>query len=406
MKILHVMYSSLPDVTGSSIRSDGLLVGQSSCGLEPHVVTSPFQRPYGSGKTEELINGIKYYRTYNGKENQQISESHKPIFLRIKKLAQIVYFSYKVVKLQNALKADVVHSHSTFFCAFAGYLTAKLSKIPFVYEVRSLWEERISKKSFVNRVGIKVIKFLELHFIKSADAVVVINKSLADYIVSKGVDPQRVNVFPNCVSNELISANSKETWSGMGREKLRLAYVGNISDIEGLDLLIESFAKVFNGNEERLEKLKIYGDGSYRKSLESSYDSFKNIIEFMGGFERKDIFSIYQGLDCIVIPRRRSLLTMIVTPLKPLEAMAFKKLVVVSDVQGLVEVIGENSQALKFRSDDPDDLVKVLENILRMESNDIIAIIKNEFEYIESKRSWATMANGYKKMYRKLVESI
>ena len=185
MKILHVMYTSLPDVTGSSIRSDGLLVGQSLSGLELHVITSPFQRPHKFGNKQEQLNGVEYYRTYNGKEDEQISESQKSIFIRIKKLFQIFYFAYKVLKLQVGLKVDVIHCHSTFFCAFAGYVAAKFSKIPFVYEVRSLWEERIPRSSIMNRLSIKVIKLLELYFIKRADAVAVINQSLADYLVSK-----------------------------------------------------------------------------------------------------------------------------------------------------------------------------------------------------------------------------
>ena len=52
----------------------------------------------------------------------------------------------------------------------------------------------------------------------------------------------------------------------MGRDKLRFAYVGNISDIEGLELLIESFAIVYNGNEDRLDKLK-FMEMDHRKKV-------------------------------------------------------------------------------------------------------------------------------------------
>ena len=71
----------------------------------------------------------------------------------------------------------------------------------------------------------------------------------------------------------------------------------------------------------------------------------------------------------------------------------------------MLEVIGNNSQAFKFRADDADDLVRVLKNILKMRRSDAKALVENEYKYVASERSWTAMAYNYKQMYRLLVES-
>ena len=60
MKVLHVLYQSLPNISGSSIRSRDIINNQLKIGVEPIVITSPFQKPFEEGKVEEINNGVKY----------------------------------------------------------------------------------------------------------------------------------------------------------------------------------------------------------------------------------------------------------------------------------------------------------------------------------------------------------
>ena len=65
MKVLHILYQSLPNISGSSIRSRDVLNNQIKIGLEPIVITSPFQNSKRDGDSVEKIDGVKYYRTFS-----------------------------------------------------------------------------------------------------------------------------------------------------------------------------------------------------------------------------------------------------------------------------------------------------------------------------------------------------
>ena len=84
MKVLHILYQSLPNISGSSIRSRDILKNQLKIGVKPIVITSPFQNPKTNGKSFEEIDGIKYYRTFSN-NNELVNENKTPLFLQIKK---------------------------------------------------------------------------------------------------------------------------------------------------------------------------------------------------------------------------------------------------------------------------------------------------------------------------------
>ena len=55
MKVLHILYQSLPNISGSSVRSRDILNNQLKIGIKPIVITSPFQNPKTNGKSFEEI---------------------------------------------------------------------------------------------------------------------------------------------------------------------------------------------------------------------------------------------------------------------------------------------------------------------------------------------------------------
>jgi len=98
MKVLHVLYQSLPNTAGSSIRSRDIINTQLKIGLEPIVITSPFQDPFHYGDNKEKIDGVVYYRTFSNK-NEMVSEKRSNIFIQIIKFFRLIGFSYQVYKV-------------------------------------------------------------------------------------------------------------------------------------------------------------------------------------------------------------------------------------------------------------------------------------------------------------------
>ena len=77
--------------------------------------------------------------------------------------------------------------------------------------------------------------------------------------------------------------------------------------------------------------------------------------------------------------------------------MAYKKLVLASDVGGMKELIKDGKTGILFKSESPTRLEKALKEILVR--NDLNEIIDNSYEYIHKQRNWYHNAKLYKKLY-------
>ena len=177
MKVLHILYQSLPNISGSSIRSRDILKNQLKIGLKPIVITSPFQNPEINGKTSEEIDGVKYYRTFSN-NNELVNENKSSFFLQIKKFFRVISFSVEVYSIAKKEKVDVIYVHAVFFCAIAGKISSVFLNKPLVYEVRSLWEERFKKNNIFNYLIFSLVTFFETLSMFFADHLIAINHNL------------------------------------------------------------------------------------------------------------------------------------------------------------------------------------------------------------------------------------
>ena len=388
MKVLHILYQSLPNISGSSIRSRDILNNQLKIGVKPIVVTSPFQNPKTNGKSFEEIDGIKYYRTFSN-NNELVKESESSFFIQIKKFFRIISFSFKVYNIAKKEKIDVIHAHAMFFCAIAGKITSIILNKPLIYEVRSLWEERFKRTSFLNYLIFSFLTFLETFCMFLADHIIAINQNLKIELQSRLILKKRkITVVKNAVDLDRIITSKKI------RNELVFGYIGTLSPIEGLDLLIEAFDNLNLPN-----KLLIFGDGIELESLKKLSSSNNNII-FQGKISNSEIFNAYDQIDVVVNPRKSSYLANSVTPLKTIEAMAYKKIVIASDVAGMKELIKDDKTGILFKSDDLSELEKAILKVL--ERDDLNYITDNAYNYINKKRNWHNNAKLYKKLYSDL----
>ena len=389
MKVLHILYQSLPNISGSSIRSRDILKNQLKIGLKPIVISSPFQNPKRQGVSVEEIEGIKYYRTFSN-SNELVNENQSSFFIQIKKFFRIISFTIKVYRIAKKEQVDVIHAHAMFFCVIAGKITSISLNKPLLYEVRSLWEERYKKKNIFNYLIFSFVTFLETCCMFFADHIVAINQNLKIELQKRLLlNNRKITVVENAVDLERVVD------SGINRNKLVFGYVGTISPIEGLDLLIKAFNSVGISN-----KLLIFGTGIELENLKNLSIENCNII-FKGQVSNSEIFKAYNQIDIIVNPRKSSYLTNSVTPLKTLEAMAHKKIVLASDVGGMKELIKDGENGILFKSGSIESLEKVLCEII--ERDDLKEIKENAYKYIINDRNWLENAKLYNGIYSDLI---
>ena len=393
MKILHILYQSIPNSSGSSIRSRDLINSQIKLGLTPIIITSPFQPPINANSKIEEIDGVMYYRTYGNSKDLNISEKQSSFLIQLKKMLLLFQFIINVYRIAKIEKVDVIHAHAMFFCAFVAKFTSLKLNIPFVYEVRSLWEERYKNSLFFNKIIFSLVTFLETISMRFSDSLVVINDNLRNTLSERFLlQKKKMFVVKNAVNISRVKQIK------IDRNSLVFGYVGTISPIEGLDLLINAFNNLYSKSFSN--KLIIYGDGI-------AYSNLKNLsknnplIQFKGKFNQSQIAEVYSTIDVVINPRINNYLTNSVTPLKPLEAMAYKKLVLASDVGGMKELIKHNKTGYIFKSDSIKSIEKIVCDVVN--ANNHNHIIEAAYEDIIENRNWDKNATIYLDIYNQVI---
>ncbi len=405
IKVLHIFYNSYPNISGASTRNRDIVESQiSTRELLPIAITAPFQKPLS--RRVERINGVTHIRTTSLKGNLGISENKSSLFIKARKVLSLLCFLWKTISIARKVKPDIIHSHSIFFCGLTGFFTARILRLPCLYEVRSLWEERgyAKNRSMIGRLQYKLILFLENFSIKSSDLLVVINKNLKHEILSRSIiDKKKVHVVNNAVNLDKIHKGiPQNAFLSKGFENLTFGYIGTVAPIEGLLYLLQAFKELsYNGI---TNELLIYGNGKETSKLEQFLDnnSLPN-VKLMGAIAPNNIWQAYEKIDVIINPRVSEKITNQVTPLKTLEAMAYRKLVLVSNVGGLLELVEHMKTGIVFKSDSVSSIVQAIKEIKKLDNKVLQQIITTARLYIQEKRSWNRNAETYLELYKSLV---
>src|SRR5690606_29821703 len=125
-------------------------------------------------------------------------------------------------------------------------------------------------------------------------------------------------------------------------------------------------------------------------------------VRFTGRVPHDEVDRYYDLIDVLVYPRLSMRLTELVTPLKPLEAMAQGRLVLGSDVGGHREMMDDGRTAVLFRAGDVGDLVAKILELLHARSRwpQLRAAARS---YVEQARTWKHCVAPYESVYGRLV---
>jgi glycogen synthase len=333
--VLHVLDHSLPIHSGYSYRSWSIVQFQRQLGLRPVVLTSPKQE--GRAVGVETIEGVPHYRTRGWRAVPFVRE-----------LAQMAKVAARIVSVARSERASVLHAHSPSLNGFPALLAARRCGVPVVYEARGFWEDAAVDHGSFKETSLRyrLSRALETVLFKLVDHVVVICEGMRRDIATRGVDPTGVTVIPNGVDTDWFQPLTRPSELSESHAPLTIGYVGSFYRYEGLRFLLESLP----GIQQRIPgvRLLLVGGGEEERELRSIAAACNGDVTFAGWVPHGEIRRCYALIDVFVCPRRRMRLTELVTPLKPLEAMAMGKPVVASDVGGLKELIRHGLTGLLF----------------------------------------------------------
>lgn len=392
MRILHLLYQSYPNISGSSTRSRSIINSQKELGLFPIVLTSPFQAGLKLDNGIETIDSVTYYRCFNGNKNNYIGEK-KSFLSRIVKLFSIVRYFFIILKVARHEKVNVIHSHAMFYNAIPGILVSRIIGVPHVYEIRSDWSQNSNFSA--NKLTKTLLGLIEKIAIKMSNSVVVISEGL--YAKYSKLNNQTY-IIGNAVDNKLIIQN-RDKESSFFSKPIRVGYIGSIIPLEGLEYVLEAL-KFFDKSQ---IKFSLVGAGSSLQDLKNmakNFDFDDDFVDFKGKVKPEDIADIYNQLDIIINYRRDEPVAHSVTPLKPLEAMAYKKLILVSSVGGMTELVTNMENGIVVENNNPEALAKTLANILES-PGEYQYLREAGYNFVKNNKVWQENAKKYASIYQK-----
>jgi PEP-CTERM/exosortase A-associated glycosyltransferase len=395
MRILHVLDHSIPLHSGYTFRTLSILREQRALGWETFHLTSSKQK--NCHQLEEDIDGWHFYRTPEATG----FVSGLPI---VNQLAVMNGLTRRLSEVAKAIKPDILHAHSPVLNAIPALRVGRMLSIPVVYEIRAFWEDAAVDHGTSREGGLRyrLTRGLETYALGHVDAVTTICEGLRGDILARGIAPEKITVIPNAVNIENFSVGNPGDpllAQSLGLEgKLLLGFIGSFYAYEGLSLLLRALPEMLSRNPD--VRVLLVGGGPEESELKnlSVQLGVEDKVVFVGRVPHEQVQRYYNLIDVLVYPRLRMRLTDLVTPLKPLEAMAQGRLVVASDVGGHQELIQDNKTGVLFRADDAGALAsKVLGLLAQPERWPVLRHAARSF--VETQRNWPGSVARYRSVY-------
>lgn len=400
MKILHILDHSLPLHSGYTFRSQNIFKAQRARGWKVAVVTSPKHEAdwQGEGTAEEAIEGVRYYRC--GKVGKFALPGST-------ELALMRRLQSRICEVVDRERPDIIHAHSPVLNVFPALKVGRKLGIPVVYEIRAFWEDAAVDHGTCSEGSprYRLTKALETRACRQADHVFILCNGLKNDLIRRGIPAEKLTpVFNGVNSDDFKPCPSDEefrtTWGLAGKRVL--GFIGSFYRYEGLDLLIRAFATIHKANPDTV--LLLVGGGEMEAELKKLACSLgiEDAVVMPGRIPHNRVPGVYSLVDILVYPRYSMRLTELVTPLKPLEAMAMGKVLVASDVGGHKELIEDGKTGVLFKAGDKGALEDALLAVLRDE--DVRVRIQHDAQkWVNKKHSWERTTEIYESIYALVV---
>lgn len=399
-RVLHVLDHSLPLHSGYTFRTRAILKAQEALGLEVRGITGQrhnLEAP--DGPSPEEADGLTFHRTPG-------TPSGPPPF---RELAEISALDAAIHALAQDWRPDIIHAHSPALCGAAAQRAARALGVPFVYEIRAFWEDAAVGNLTGTQGSLKyrLTRALETRVVRAADAVFTICHGLRDDLIARGIAADRIAIMPNGVDLALFGEpvardTALAAQIGLAPDVPVIGYIGSFYDYEGVDDLISSMPILRCAHPQA--RLLLVGAGPMDAAWRAAAAALPepDAVIFTGRVPHSEVERYYSLIDVLAYPRKAQRLTDLVTPLKPLEAMAQRKLVAASSVGGHRELINHDDTGTLFAPDDPAACAAALGQLIDARAG--WEVMKDRAQaHIRTRHDWAANARDYHSVYHILL---
>ena len=400
-RVLHLVTDALPTTSaGYTIRTHEIAIAQRAAGLDPHVATRcgyPVTQGRLDGRRLVVLDGVPYHRLLPWRMPGR-ADAVASCGLEL------------AAGLTSRIRPAVLHAASNFANARLALALRERYGLPVVYEVRGFWEDTwLSRHPDAERLANSELyqrnRDLETRCMLAADLVVTLGEAMREEIVARGVAAEKILIVPNAVAAEFLrplpDAAALRAALGIDPDEYVVGVVSSLVPHEGIGTLLEATA-ILRARRVPARAL-IVGDGPERAALQrqAADIGLAEAAVFTGRVPAAKVRQFHALLDIFVVPRTSDRVCQLVTPLKPVEAMASGLCVVTSQVKALTEIVKHEVTGMQTVPQDPVSLADCLEHLLY--SPDIRRKLgDNAREWAARDRTWAHNAALYRDAYARL----
>ncbi|MFJ7077119.1 glycosyltransferase [Streptomyces sp. NPDC098781] len=363
-RVLHLVTNSLPfRHAGYTVRTQKLAEAQLAAGLDPQVVTRigfPVTAGVLDARSKQLVGSVPQHRLL-------------PPWLPYGQAAALARNAELAAGLVERLRPAVLHAASDHGNGRVALALRETFGLPVVYEVRGFLEETWLTQAPGRRRDdetYRTRRALETYCMREADLVFTLGEAMKAEIVGRGVPEERVLIVPNAVDDAFLAPPPDGAFMrarlGIAPDEFVVGTIGTLTPHEGIDTLLHA------GDTLRRRgvplRLLIVGDGPERPALERlavrlGLDKGAAVI-FTGRVPHAQVREFHAVLDVFAVPRTDERVCHLVTPLKPVEAMASGVPVVASDVAALRELVEPEVNGRLIKPESPHSWADELEIVL------------------------------------------
>jgi PEP-CTERM/exosortase A-associated glycosyltransferase len=397
MRVLHVLNHGLPTQDGYVYRTHGLLAGQRAHGMETFHLTSP-RHEHPQPQPVEEVEGWQFFRTLDRGRHR-----HPPL---LRELMEMRATQARILEIAEEVRPDVIQAHSPLLNGYPALWAARTLGLPVVYEIRAFWEDAAvdQGRTRENSARYRAIRALETWLCHRVDAITTICRGLGSALIERGIPTEKIASVPNAVEPGRFAAMSAPDPSLVRRFELEgatvLGFIGSFYTYEGLALLIDAMPALLAA--EPSLRLLLIGAGQDEHVLRAraAQRGLDGKVIFAGRIAHADVPAHYSLIDCCVYPRLPMRLTELVTPLKPLEAMAAGRIVVASDVGGQRELIRDGETGFLFEAGCLAALIGRLKDVLASRAR--WPHIRANGQQFVAGRDWRSVTEVYGPLFERL----
>lgn len=392
-EVLCVTHASVPDQTGGyAIRAHGILRSLKEHGVQISAVTRPgFPAGVRTESETVVVDDIEYRRL----PDTGVSRSYGEI-------RHMMSFIEPFRQLFEELGIGTIHTRSTFLIALPALIAARQLGLNVLYEVSGLWELVYQDREEASHL-LRRSPFAELAetiTMTKADQVVVMNEAVHQIALDRGVAADRIHIAHNAVdidSFKPIGPTANATFT--------IGYLGSFADYEGLDDIVDVIHEL-KARGAPVHALLV-GDGLRFNHIRSRVinEGLEDHFTLTGRVPHEEVLTQYEQMDVLVYPRQSTGATETITPLKPFEALALAKPIIVSDVQPLREIVGDNERGLVFQSGSVRDFARTIQEF-STDPTLMYSLGEAGREWVVENRNWDNVVEAFLSAYQDLTEPV